>query len=56
MKWKNCVHFKIMPVISIQIRPVIQSTYGLNDVPAAYRQVEAGHLRGKIVVDFTKTD
>jgi NADPH:quinone reductase-like Zn-dependent oxidoreductase len=33
-----------------KLRPVIDSTYALGDTSAALRQIEAGHVRGKVVV------
>jgi NADPH:quinone reductase-like Zn-dependent oxidoreductase len=39
-----------------KLRPVIDTTYALGDVPAALRQIEAGHVRGKVVVTVADTD
>ena len=39
-----------------KLRPVIDTTYALGDVPAALRQIEAGHVRGKVVVTVTDAD
>ena len=39
-----------------KLRPVIDTTYALGDVPAALRQIEAGHVRGKVVVRVTDAD
>jgi len=33
-----------------KLRPVVDRTYPLADVPLALRQVEEGHTRGKIVI------
>ncbi len=33
-----------------RIRPVIDRTYPLSETPAAYRHLETGHTRGKIVI------
>ena len=33
-----------------KVRPVIERTYKLNDVPKAIRQLDAGHARGKLVI------
>ena len=33
-----------------KLRPVIDTTYALGDIPEALRQIEAGHVRGKVVV------
>jgi NADPH:quinone reductase-like Zn-dependent oxidoreductase len=33
-----------------KLRPVIDRTYPLTDVPLALRELEAGHTRGKIVI------
>ena len=33
-----------------KVKPVIERTYTLNDAPAALRQLDAGHARGKIVI------
>ena len=33
-----------------KIRPVIDKTFGLNEVPEAIRYLTAGHARGKIVI------
>jgi reticulon-4-interacting protein 1, mitochondrial len=38
-----------------QLTPVIDSTFTYDDLPAAYKKVQDGHLRGKVVVDFTKS-
>ena len=39
-----------------KLRPVINSTYALRDTSAALRQIEAGHVRGKVVVTVSSTD
>ena len=33
-----------------KITPVIERTYKLNDAPEAFRQLDAGHARGKLVI------
>jgi NADPH:quinone reductase-like Zn-dependent oxidoreductase len=33
-----------------KLRPVIERTYKLNDAPEAFRQLDAGHARGKLVI------
>ena len=33
-----------------QVVPSIDSTYPLEDVPLAVRQLEAGHVRGKVAI------
>jgi NADPH:quinone reductase-like Zn-dependent oxidoreductase len=33
-----------------EVRPVIDRTYALSDVPEAMGYLEAGHARGKIVI------
>ena len=33
-----------------KLRPVIDRTYPLTDVPLALRELEEGHTRGKIVI------
>lgn len=33
-----------------QVRPVIDRTYPLADVPAAFQYLEKGHARGKVVI------
>lgn len=38
-----------------QLTPVVAATYPLADVAAAIRHVEAGHTRGKVVVDVCGT-
>jgi NADPH:quinone reductase-like Zn-dependent oxidoreductase len=35
-----------------QIRPVVEKTFKFADLPLAYERIEAGHLRGKVVVEF----
>lgn len=32
------------------VRPVVSRTFSLDDAPAAFRSIEAGHTRGKLVV------
>ena len=39
-----------------KLRPVIDTTYALGDVPAALRQIEAGHVRGRVVVTVADAD
>jgi NADPH:quinone reductase-like Zn-dependent oxidoreductase len=34
-----------------QVRPVIDRTYPLEDVPAAFQYLEKGHVRGKVVIE-----
>jgi NADPH:quinone reductase-like Zn-dependent oxidoreductase len=34
-----------------QLKPVIEETYSLADVPEAIRQLEEGHTRGKVVIE-----
>lgn len=36
-----------------QVRPVIDRTYPLADVPAAFQYLEKGHARGKVVIEVT---
>lgn len=38
-----------------KILPIIDSTFAYEDLPGAYQRVQDGHLRGKVIVDFTKT-
>lgn len=38
-----------------KILPIIDSTFSYEAFPDAYQRVQDGHLRGKVVVDFTKT-
>jgi NADPH:quinone reductase-like Zn-dependent oxidoreductase len=38
-----------------KLRPVIDTTYALADVPAALRQIETGHVRGKVVIAVTES-
>jgi NADPH:quinone reductase-like Zn-dependent oxidoreductase len=33
-----------------KVKPVIDRTYSLSDVPEAIRYLEEGHARGKVVV------
>jgi NADPH:quinone reductase-like Zn-dependent oxidoreductase len=33
-----------------KVRPVIERSYKLNDAPEAFRQLDAGHARGKLVI------
>ena len=33
-----------------KVKPVIDRTYPLNQVPEALRYLEAGHARGKVVI------
>jgi NADPH:quinone reductase-like Zn-dependent oxidoreductase len=35
-----------------KVTPVIEKTYALRDVPEAIRHVEAGHVRGKVVISI----
>lgn len=39
-----------------KLLPIIDSTYSYDSLPQAYKRVQEGHLRGKVVIDFTKTD
>ena len=39
-----------------KLRPVIDRSYPLRDTPAALRQIEAGHVRGKVVVTVSEAD
>jgi NADPH:quinone reductase-like Zn-dependent oxidoreductase len=39
-----------------KLRPVIDTTYALRDVPAALRQIDAGHVRGRVVVTVADAD
>jgi NADPH:quinone reductase-like Zn-dependent oxidoreductase len=39
-----------------KLRSVIDTTYALGDVPAALRQIEAGHVRGRVVVTVADAD
>jgi NADPH:quinone reductase-like Zn-dependent oxidoreductase len=34
-----------------KLTPVIDRQFGLNEVPAAIRYLETGHVRGKLVID-----
>lgn len=36
-----------------KLLPIIDSTFSYADLPAAYQRVQDGHLRGKVVIDFT---
>lgn len=36
-----------------KLRPVIDSTFPYEALPEAYQKVQDGHLRGKVIVDFT---
>jgi NADPH:quinone reductase-like Zn-dependent oxidoreductase len=36
-----------------QVRPVIDRTYALAEVPAAFAYLEKGHARGKVVIAVT---
>jgi NADPH:quinone reductase-like Zn-dependent oxidoreductase len=33
-----------------KVKPVVDRTYTLNQVPEAIRYLEAGHARGKVVI------
>lgn len=37
-----------------KLLPIIDSTFSYDALPAAYQKVKDGHLRGKVVVDYTK--
>lgn len=39
-----------------KLLPIIDSTFTYENLPDAYQRVQDGHLRGKVVVDFTKTN
>ena len=39
-----------------KLRPVIDSTYPLRDTSAALRHIEAGHVRGKVVVNVSDAE
>lgn len=34
----------------------IDSTYSVESLPEAYQRIQDGHVRGKVVIDFTKTN
>lgn len=36
-----------------KLRPVIDSVFNQKDLPQAYKKVLDGHLRGKVIIDFT---
>lgn len=38
-----------------QLLPIIDSTFSYESLTEAYQKVQDGHLRGKVVVDFTKS-
>lgn len=38
-----------------KLLPIIDSVFPYDRLPDAYQKVQNGHLRGKVVVDFTKT-
>lgn len=38
-----------------EVRPVIDRIYSLEDVPAAFRHLEEGHARGKVVIAVAET-
>lgn len=38
-----------------KLLPIIDSTFSYEALPEAYQKVQNGHLRGKVVVDFTKS-
>ena len=37
-----------------KLLPIIDSTFSFDSLPAAYQKVQDGHLRGKVVIDFTQ--
>lgn len=37
-----------------KLLPVIDSTFSYDNLPEAYQKVQDGHLRGKVVIDFSK--
>ena len=41
---------------SRKLLPIIDSVFPYDSLPAAYQKVQNGHLRGKVVVDFTKSN
>lgn len=38
-----------------KLLPIIDSTFSYDNLPEAYQKVQDGHLRGKVVIDFTAT-
>ena len=38
-----------------KLLPIIHSTFSYEALPEAYQRVQDGHLRGKVVIDYTKT-
>lgn len=36
-----------------KLLPIIDSVYSFENLPEAYQRVENGHLRGKVVIDYT---
>lgn len=41
---------------SKKLLPIIDSTFSYAALPKAYQKVQDGHLRGKVVVDYTKSN
>ncbi|CAH1116802.1 unnamed protein product [Phaedon cochleariae] len=41
-------------ILKEKIRPVVQKVFKYNELPEAVKTVSAGHMRGKIVVDFNE--
>lgn len=45
-----------LDTIMFQIIPVVEKVFTFEEMPKAYEKVLNGHARGKIVVDYTKTE
>lgn len=55
MPAQNGIHFLKKTAERSKLLPIIDSTFSYDALPDAYQKVQDGHLRGKVIVDFTKT-
>lgn len=55
MPAQSGIHYLKKLAESQKLLPVIDSTFSYDALPEAYQKVQDGHLRGKVIVDFTKS-
>lgn len=50
----RCCHSVALLLYLVQIRAVVDETFGFEQVPQAFDKLERGHARGKTVIDVGK--